>query len=162
MLKLDCFKDRLYVYLEAGRVKKTKNKIIEFILPEIDELNENGFTLKQICESINNNDCYFKIELAPLKTTIARIRRKKRQINQDPLQSKSSSSQHNDIHIVNTSVKNQCSDDWEQILGFKISERCLTRLIKSELTTDFISNKEFPNEKRLSDFLIKYEITNKP
>ncbi|MGL4666838.1 MAG: hypothetical protein ACRCWR_02780 [Saezia sp.] len=161
MLKLDCFKERLYLYLEAGRVKKTKSKTIEFILPEIDELNKNGFTLKQICESINNNDCYFRIELEPLKTTIARIRRKRREHNQEPQKIAPINNKPNDESQIDTRVKGADVDDWEQILGFNISERCLTRLIKSNLTPEFIVEKEFPNEKRLSDFLIKHELTNK-
>ena len=160
MLKLGCFRDKLYVYLEAGKVKKTKSKVIEYILPEIEELNENGFTLKQICESINDNDCFFHIEINPLKTAIARIRKKHRSsIEKQPLTEKINQqiivSEDNRQNIL----VQECN--WEEILGFEISKRCLTRLIKSNLTSDFITKKEFPNEKRLSDFLIKHELTNK-
>lgn len=50
---------------------------------------------------------------------------------------------------------------WNEQLGFEINERIFNRLNNLSMSIDMIKEKNFPNAKRLSDFLIESEHKSK-
>ncbi|WP_339332243.1 hypothetical protein [Aeromonas caviae] len=67
---------KIDAYLDGGKVKKPKAKVIAHIYPEIVKMRNDGFSWAQINEKINENEDVFSIEPVTLKGTVLRLKKK--------------------------------------------------------------------------------------
>ena len=73
------FIPKLNTYLHQGQVSKPKAKVIGHLYPDVEAMIEQGFSLAQIVEAINDNEVEFAITLGTFKNTLHRLRKRRAQ-----------------------------------------------------------------------------------
>jgi len=133
--------------IESGNFKI--QAVFDRYIGDIESLSNLGITHNKIRELVSP-----KISLNYYRTMVERARKKKK-IN------KNFSINNIDKIELPKKLEGYDIDFWNDQLGFEINERIFNRLNNLSMSVDIIKDKNFPNAKRLSDFLIESEHKSK-
>jgi DNA-binding transcriptional MerR regulator len=159
------FIPKLNAYLHQGQVSKPKAKVIAHLYPEVVTMIEQGFSIAQIVEAINDNEVGFAIELGTFKNTLHRLRKSLAR------QTQTKQNANNAFSVTSKKIQHDNNPNLDALLDrlgsggdnladyLKVcfnSERIAKRAMEAGVSIEEIQSWQCPNQIRLGTRLSHY------